>query len=208
MRTSLATRSHGDASRPESYKLQRTRLKRAPRPVRRRLRKPIEETPQAPAPQPVRRRLKKPIEETPQAPAPKRTRITQKWTVPHISPPSGGHREGGALAQSSRCSRTREGPQGGAFGVATPKAKSKPKAKTKEEKPEATIKHTIEEIIKASNLPLGEQALLPKKQLNTKAARTKKGQKKKNGGLGPTLEHHDIQNDPYYIKPPLPTHVK
>ena len=40
--------------------------------------------------------------------------------------------------------------------------KSKPRAKSNKEKPEATIKHTIEYIIKASNLPPGEQALLPK----------------------------------------------
>ncbi|MFM7977980.1 MAG: hypothetical protein ACKPKO_01580, partial [Candidatus Fonsibacter sp.] len=54
------------------------------------------ETPQAPAPRPVRRRLRKPIEETPQAPAPKRTRITTKSTVPHMLPPSGGP-QGGAF---------------------------------------------------------------------------------------------------------------
>ncbi|MFM7980548.1 MAG: hypothetical protein ACKPKO_14645, partial [Candidatus Fonsibacter sp.] len=87
-----------------------------------------QDTPQAPAPQPVRRRLRKPIEETPQVPAPKRTRITTQTTVPHILPPS-------------------EGPQDGAFGTATPKAWAKPRAKAKDDKPEASVKNTIEEII-------------------------------------------------------------
>ena len=59
-----------------------------------------------------------------------------------------------------------------------------------------------------SKLPPAEQALLPKKRLNTKVARPKKGQKKKNGGLEPILEHNDVQDNPYYMKPPLPTHIK
>jgi len=70
------------------------------------------------------------------------------------------------------------------------------------------VKSTIDEIIKASNLPPGEQALLPAHQLTTKVARPKKGRKKKGGGLEPILEHYDIKDDPYYMKPPLPTHVK
>ena len=45
-------------------------------------------------------------------------------------------------------------------------------------------------------------------RLTTKAARPKKGQKKKNGVLEQILEHHNIQNDPYYMKPALPTHSK
>ncbi|MFM7981634.1 MAG: hypothetical protein ACKPKO_20185, partial [Candidatus Fonsibacter sp.] len=122
-----ATDPGGDASRLETCKshkrlLKRLLLKQFGR-VRGRLRKPIEETPQAPAPEPVWRRLKTLIEETPQAPAPKRTRITTKSTVPHILPPSGG-------------------PQGGAFGIATPKAKAKPRAKAKYEKPEALVQNT------------------------------------------------------------------
>ena len=32
--------------------------------------------------------------------------------------------------------------------------------------------------------------------------------KKKGGGLEPILEHHDIKEDPYYMKPPLPTQMK
>ena len=71
-----------------------------------------------------------------------------------------------------------------------------------------SVKNTIEEIIEASNLPPGQQALLPPKRLTTTVARPKKGRKKKGGGLEPILEHHDIQNDPYYMKPPLPTHMK
>ena len=66
----------------------------------------------------------------------------------------------------------------------------------------------MEEIIESSKLPPAEQALLPKKRLNTKVARPKKGQKKKNGGLEPILEHNDVQDKPYYMKPPLPTHNK
>lgn len=70
------------------------------------------------------------------------------------------------------------------------------------------MKNTIEEIIEASKLPPGQQALLPKRHLTTKAARPKKGRKKKGEGIDPILEHHDIKNDPYYTKPPLPTHMK
>jgi hypothetical protein len=71
-----------------------------------------------------------------------------------------------------------------------------------------SISNRIEEIIEASKLPPAEQALLPKKHLTTKVARPKKGQKKKNGGIEPILEHNDVQDDPYYMKPPLQTHVK
>ena len=71
-----------------------------------------------------------------------------------------------------------------------------------------SAKNTIEEIIEASNLPPGKQALLPKHRLTTKVARPKKGRKKKGGGLEPILEHHDIKDNPYYMKPPRPTHVK
>ena len=41
--------------------------------------------------------------------------------------------------------------------------------------PDVSVKHTIDEIIKASNLPQGEQALLPAHRLTTKAARPKNG---------------------------------
>ncbi|MFM7984174.1 MAG: hypothetical protein ACKPKO_33110, partial [Candidatus Fonsibacter sp.] len=100
------------------------------------------------------------------------------------------------------------GPQGGAFGVAIPKARAKPRSKAKDEKPEASVKNTIDKIIESSKLPPGQQALLPKRHLTTKAARPKKGRKKKGEGIDPILEHNDIHNDPYYIKPPLPTHIK
>ncbi|MFM7979457.1 MAG: hypothetical protein ACKPKO_09095 [Candidatus Fonsibacter sp.] len=59
-----------------------------------------------------------------------------------------------------------------------------------------------------SKLPPGQQSLLPKHHLTTKAARPKEGRKKKGEGIDPILEHHGIQNDPYYMKPPLPTHIK
>ena len=71
-----------------------------------------------------------------------------------------------------------------------------------------SVKNTIEHIIEASNLPPGQQALLPTKRLTTKVARPKQGRKTKGGGRGPILEHHDVQDDPYYMKPPLPTHIK
>ena len=35
-----------------------------------------------------------------------------------------------------------------------------------------------------------------------------KAEKKKGGDIEPILEHHDIKDDPYYMKPPLPTHIK
>ena len=74
--------------------------------------------------------------------------------------------------------------------------------------PDVSVKHSIDETITASNLPPREQALLPAHRLTTKVARPRKGGKKKGGGLKPILEHHDIKGDPYYMKPPLPTHVK
>ena len=49
-------------------------------------------------------------------------------------------------------------------------------------------------MIEASNLPPGQQALLPTQCLTTTAARPKKGKKKKGGGLEPILEHHDVQD--------------
>ena len=82
-------------------------------------------------------------------------------------------------------------------------------AKAKEEdKQESSVKNTIEEIIESSKLPPGQQALLPKRHLTTKAARPKKGRKTKGEGIDPILEHHVINNDPYYMKPPLPTQMK
>ena len=70
------------------------------------------------------------------------------------------------------------------------------------------VQNAIEDIIDANNLPPGRQALLPTQCLTTAVARPKKGRNKKGGGLAPILEHHDIQNDPYYMKPPMPTHIK
>ena len=91
-----------------------------------------------------------------------------------------------------------------------PKSKARlshPKEKEPKKKG-GTISNRIEYIIEASKLPPAEQALLPKKHLTTKVARPKKGQKNKNGGIEPILEHNDIKDDPYYMKPPLPTRVK
>ena len=78
----------------------------------------------------------------------------------------------------------------------------------KRKKKGGSVQNTIEEIIESSKLPPAEQALLPKRKLNTKAARPKKGRKKKGGGLEPILEHNDVKDDPYYMKPPLPTQMK
>ena len=63
--------------------------------------------------------------------------------------------------------------------------------------PDVSVKHTTDEIIKVSNLPPREQALLPTHRLTTKVARPKKGRKKKGRGLEPILEHHDTKDDPY-----------
>ena len=89
-----------------------------------------------------------------------------------------------------------------------PPSDTKPTQVSKRSKKGGSISNRIEEIIEASKLPPAEQALLPKKHLTTKVARPKKGQKKKNGGIEPILEHNDVQDDPYYMKPPLQTHVK
>ena len=91
-----------------------------------------------------------------------------------------------------------------------PKSKARlshPKEKEPKKKG-GSVQNTIEDIVESSKLPPAEQALLPKKHLTTKVARPKKGQKKKNGGIEPILEHNDVQDDPYYMKPPLPTRVK
>ena len=57
-----------------------------------------------------------------------------------------------------------------------------------------------------ANLSPAEQAILAPPPLNTRVARKKAGKgKKKSGGLGPVLEHNDLGNDGYYIKPDLPT---
>ena len=66
----------------------------------------------------------------------------------------------------------------------------------------------MEEIIESSKLPPAEQALLPKTRLTTQVARPNKGHKKMDVGLEPILEHNDVQDNPYYMKPPLPTHIK
>ena len=71
-----------------------------------------------------------------------------------------------------------------------------------------SVQNTIEEIIESSKLPPAEQSLLPPQRLTTKVARPKKVRKKKGGGLEPILEHNDVQGDPYYIKPLLPTQMK
>ena len=39
-------------------------------------------------------------------------------------------------------------------------------------------------------------------------ARPEKGRKNKNGGREPILEYLDVKNGPYYMKRPLPTHIK
>ena len=91
-----------------------------------------------------------------------------------------------------------------------PQAKAKLSHPSKESKKKGggSVNNSIEKIIEASNLPPREQELLPAHQLATKVARPKKGRTQKGGVLEPVLEHHDIKDDPYYMKPPLPTHVK
>ncbi|MFM7981359.1 MAG: hypothetical protein ACKPKO_18790 [Candidatus Fonsibacter sp.] len=79
---------------------------------------------------------------------------------------------------------------------------------SKAKKKGGSVNNTIEDIIESSKLPPAEQALPPTHKLNTKVARPKNVERKKNGGLAPILEHSDIQNDPYYMKPSLPTHIK
>jgi len=86
------------------------------------------------------------------------------------------------------------------------RARTNIRAKTQKERRRAA---SFEEIIESSKPPPAEQALLPNKRLTTTAARPKKGRKKKKGGgMEPILEHHDAQYDPYYMKHPLPTHIK
>ncbi len=70
-----------------------------------------------------------------------------------------------------------------------------------------SVQNTIQEILESSKLPPAEQVPLPKRSLNTKAARPKKGKKKKGVGLEPILEHFDVKDDDYYNKPPLPMHA-
>ena len=89
------------------------------------------------------------------------------------------------------------------------KKQDKDKGKgAKKSKKGGSVQNTIEEIIESSKLPPAEQSLLPPKRLTTKVARPKKGKNKKGGGLEPILEHNDVQDDPYYMKPPLPTQMK
>ncbi|MFM7982800.1 MAG: hypothetical protein ACKPKO_26100, partial [Candidatus Fonsibacter sp.] len=63
-----------------------------------------------------------------------------------------------------------------------------------------------------SKLPPGQQALLPKRHLTTKAdlttkaAQPHKGNQKKGEGIDPILEHNGIHKEPHCMKPPLPTH--
>ena len=89
----------------------------------------------------------------------------------------------------------------------TAKHKQKPRSRSPRKKG-GSVSNNIKDIIEASKLPPGQQALIPKHRLTTKVARPKKGRKKKRGGLEPILEHHDIKDDPCYMKPPLPTHTK
>ena len=57
------------------------------------------------------------------------------------------------------------------------KAKPKPRSRSPHNKKES-VKNNIEEIIKASKLPPGQQALIPTHRLTTKVARPKQGRKK------------------------------
>ena len=59
------------------------------------------------------------------------------------------------------------------------------------------------------NMPAASQAMFRSQiPLVSASGRPRKGRKKKGEGLEPILEHHDIKDDPYFMRPPLPTHVK
>ena len=144
--------------------------------------------------QPTRRRITGKIpEETPvlKPKQPTRKRITGKipeeTPVPEAKQPTRRFKRG--LRKD-----TQETP------VPTPPAKHDTLAKKTtvraSSEPSVSVKHTIDDIIKSSNLPPREQALLPAHRLTTKAARPKKCRQKKGGGLEPILEHHNIKDDP------------
>ena len=110
------------------------------------------------------------------------------------------------------------GPQGGPF-PAEPAPKTAKKRRTKRaqsaneiniiEPNKATIRKELEHLRDYINADPYERVGMRPPSLVTASGRPKKRPgKKKNGGLEAILEHHDIKNDPYYMKPPLPTHMK
>ncbi len=73
----------------------------------------------------------------------------------------------------------------------------------------ATIRKELEHLKDYINADPYERVGMRPPSLVTASGRPKKRPgKKKNGGLEAILEHHDINNDPYYTKPPLPTQMK
>ena len=110
------------------------------------------------------------------------------------------------------------GPQGGPFPV-EPAPKTAKKRRTKRaqsaneiniiEPNKATIRKELEHLKDYINADPYERVGMRPPSLVTASGRPKKRPgKKKNGGLAAILEHHDIKNDPYYMKPPLPTQMK
>ncbi|MFM7986641.1 MAG: hypothetical protein ACKPKO_45730, partial [Candidatus Fonsibacter sp.] len=72
-----------------------------------------------------------------------------------------------------------------------------------------TARKEMEHIMDYFNASPGVRAQMLRPSLVSASGRPNKRQgTKKNGGLEAILEHHDIKNDPYYMKPPLPTHIK
>lgn len=106
------------------------------------------------------------------------------------------------------------GPRGGPFLVKSGRnAKAAKRVKSEEISTGVPNKRTtrdMAEFLNAyGNLDPGFQALTRRLPLVSASGRPKKRPgKKKNGGLEAILEHHDIKDDPYYMKPPLPTHIK
>ena len=108
------------------------------------------------------------------------------------------------------------GPRGGPFSakqVPTAKSKASKRGKSLEAQSSVPNKRTTQKMAELlnvyHNMPAAAQAMFRSQiPLVSASGRPRKGRKKKGEGLEPILEHHDIKDDPYYMKPPLPTHVK
>ena len=108
------------------------------------------------------------------------------------------------------------GPRGGPFSVKpvpTTKSKASKRGKSLEAQSSVPIKRTTQKMAELLNVyhdtPAATQAMFRSQiPLVSASGRPRKGRKKKGEGLEPILEHHDIKDDPNYMKPPLPTHIK
>ena len=73
----------------------------------------------------------------------------------------------------------------------------------------ATVRKELELLRDYINAGSNERARMHQPSLVTASGRPKKRPgKNNNGGLEAILEHRDIKDDPYYMQPPLPTHMK